>query len=84
MWHSDIMLHSELIGVVTYTDYCGRKRTQPVVQRVSVGNRTENWPWMASIGFFDQNGNWRHQCGGTVVDDRHILTAAHCLLEGKL
>ena len=68
------------------TGNCGRKRTHAVVPRVSATseNLAENWPWMASIGFFDQTGNWQHQCGGTVVDDRHILTAAHCLLEGKL
>ena len=36
------------------------------------------WPWMASLGYFEDNGNWSHQCGATLISDRHFLTAAHC------
>ena len=35
------------------------------------------WPWMASIGFLE-DGKWVHQCGATLISERHFLTAAHC------
>ncbi|XP_071481389.1 chymotrypsin B-like [Diadema antillarum] len=45
--------------------------------RVSGGRPTdiESWPWMASLR--DQHGS--HMCGATLIGDRWLLTAAHCL-----
>ena len=44
-------------------------------------NPVGHWPWMASLGFFDGDNEWRHFCGATLVSDRHFLTAAHCLVK---
>ena len=41
-------------------------------------NPVGNWPWMASIGFYDEDDKWNHQCGATLLTERHFLTAAHC------
>jgi secreted trypsin-like serine protease len=54
---------------------CGKQKFQPSKARIVGGveaNRN-SWPWQVRL----QAGN--SLCGGTLIDTRHVVTAAHCL-----
>ena len=36
------------------------------------------YPWMVSLGYLEQ-GTWSHYCGGAIISDDCIVTAAHCI-----
>ncbi|CAG07594.1 unnamed protein product, partial [Tetraodon nigroviridis] len=39
-----------------------------------------SWPWQASI-HLKVSGSSFHICGGTLINDQWVLTAAHCILD---
>ena len=45
-------------------------------------NPTGHWPWMASFGVLYKDSRWEHQCGATLISNKHFITAAHCLNVG--
>ncbi|XP_055943185.1 proclotting enzyme-like [Argiope bruennichi] len=41
------------------------------------------WPWMAVVFVEKRNGARSPDCGGALVTDRHVVTAAHCVVTGR-
>lgn len=51
---------------------CGQKGSNRIVGGVETG--VNEWPWQAALMY----GNSQF-CGGSLINDRYVLTAAHCI-----
>ncbi|XP_031632777.1 uncharacterized protein LOC116346717 [Contarinia nasturtii] len=50
------------------------------INRILGGSPAEmgEFPWMAALGFLNENYQVTFDCGGTIISDYFILSAAHC------
>ncbi|XP_068134765.1 plasma kallikrein-like [Hyperolius riggenbachi] len=57
---------------------------QPVVQSRIVGGTNSSqgeWPWQVSMHFRTSSVSSRHVCGGSIISNQWIVTAAHCVFQ---
>ncbi|RWS26030.1 Clotting factor B-like protein [Leptotrombidium deliense] len=60
--------------------FCGTRIIKKNRYRIVGGTEAYpgEFPWSAALFSKSLDGRLVHECGGTIISDRHILTAAHC------
>ncbi|XP_038190293.1 chymotrypsin-C [Arvicola amphibius] len=72
-----------LAAIIACASSCGNPTVSPNLSTRVVGGEDavpHSWPWQISLQYL-RDGVWRHTCGGSLITERHVLTAAHCISE---
>ncbi|XP_073840716.1 venom protease-like [Musca autumnalis] len=64
----------------TVEDGCGANILVPTKIVGGQPSMVGAWPWMALIGYDDPYSASPFKCGGSLITARHVITAAHCVI----
>ncbi|XP_031626209.1 serine protease persephone-like [Contarinia nasturtii] len=53
------------------------------IDRILGGTPTADFPWMAALGYLNRELKVTFDCGGTVISELYVMTAAHCALAAR-
>ncbi|XP_075417900.1 chymotrypsin-C-like [Tenrec ecaudatus] len=74
-----------LAALLACASSCGVPSFLPNLSTRVVGGenaRPHSWPWQISLQYL-RDDTWRHTCGGTLIASNYVLTAAHCISNGR-
>lgn len=60
---------------------CGRKESPQGLVVNGTPVVKNQWPWLVSIFYVPTN---HHFCGGSLISENHVITAAHCIQDKKM
>ena len=65
---------------------CGRSPSESLALRVYGGEEAvpNEFPWAALVIIKNQSEQHHVRCGASLLTDRHLLTAAHCMEPGNI
>ncbi|XP_040159485.1 venom protease-like [Anopheles arabiensis] len=77
---NDLPIFAKPTVLPTPADGCGVSDVEHNRVVGGVPAALNGWPWMALVGYEEAFGDVDFRCGGSLITDRHVLTAAHCIL----
>ncbi|XP_053150315.1 transmembrane protease serine 12-like isoform X4 [Hemicordylus capensis] len=71
------------LAILFSDDECG---TRPLMDETATGSRIVggrdailgSWPWQISLQVYQFGTGYHHICGGSLINNNSVLTAAHC------
>ncbi|XP_067262008.1 elastase 3 like [Chanodichthys erythropterus] len=62
----------------------GKPPIEPLSSRVVNGEEAKphSWPWQISLQY-KSGSSWYHTCGGSIIAENWVMTAAHCISSGR-